>query len=435
MQDFVFGNRLYEFRSKMKLSQREVANYVGVSDKAVSKWENGKAKPTIDVLRKLAVLYQVSIEELLKLRESQHKAVQVHKIVVTGGPCGGKSTAMSWIQNNFEQLGYRVLFVSEAASELITGGIAPWNCADTVAFQSVLMELQLKKEELFEKAARGMDVEKVLIVCDRGALDSKAYMSELEFHQMLERMHLNEVELRDHYDAVFHLVSAAKGAEAFYTLENNAARTETIEEASLLDDKTIGCWTGHPHLRVIDNQSGFEDKMRKLMAEIAAFLGEPQPMEIERKFLIEYPDIKWLESLPNCQRVEIIQTYLKSDDQEEVRVRQRGINGNYIYFKTTKKKMDGMKRIELERRLSQNEYLQLLMEADTQRRQIRKDRYCLTYDNQYFEIDIYPFWKHQAIMEIELRDENQVISFPQEIKVIKEVTDDPAYKNAQLAKR
>lgn len=73
------------------------------------------------------------------------------------------------------------------------------------------------------------------------------------------------------------------------------------------------------------------------------------------------------------------------------------------------------------------------MSADTSRRQIRKDRYCLTYENQYFEIDVYPFWTDKAIAEIELSDENAEIRFPDEIRVIKEVTDD-AYKNASLAK-
>ena len=75
------------------------------------------------------------------------------------------------------------------------------------------------------------------------------------------------------------------------------------------------------------------------------------------------------------------------------------------------------------------------MEADTSKRQIRKNRYCLTYENQYFELDVYPFWKDQAIVEIELNDEKQEVHFPEQIKVIKEVTSDDAFKNASLAKR
>lgn len=132
--------------------------------------------------------------------------------------------------------------------------------------------------------------------------------------------------------------------------------------------------------------------------------------------------------------IEIIQTYLKSSSDEEVRVRQRGFDGHYIYFQTIKKKVSDLKRVEIERRLSQAEYLNLLMDADTSRKQIRKTRYCLTYKNQYFEIDIYPFWNDKAIAEIELSDENAEIVFPKQIKVIKEVTDDDSYKNASLAK-
>ena len=361
--------------------------------------------------------------------------MEITKIVVTGGPCAGKSTAMSRLQNAFTQMGYAVLFVPETATELITGGVAPWTCGTSDDFQQCLMRLQLEKEKVFMQAAGTMNTEKVLIVCDRGALDNKAYMDSAAFDRAMEKLGTNEIELRDNYDAVFHLVTAAKGAAEFYTTSNNAARTETAEEAAVLDDKLIAAWTGHPHFRVIDNSTNFEDKIKRLISEISSFLGEPEPFEIERKFLIEYPDLNWLSSLPNCQRVEIIQTYLKSDENEEIRVRQRGYDGHYVYFETTKRKVSDIKRVEIERRLSQSEYLSLLMNADTARRQIRKDRYCLTYENQYFEIDVYPFWNDKAIVELELNDETAEIRFPEQIKVIKEVTDDEAYKNAALSYR
>lgn len=357
------------------------------------------------------------------------------KIVITGGPCAGKSTAMSWIQNAFSQMGYAVLFVPETATELINGGVSPWACGTNLDFQKCQFRLQLDKEKVFEQAAESMKVSKVLIVCDRGAIDNKAYMNDSEFAEVLECLGTNEIELRDNYDAVFHLVTAAKGAEEFYTTANNTARTETVDEAAMLDDKLIAAWTGHPHLRVIDNSSNFEDKMKRLITEISTFLGEPEPYEIERKFLIDYPDLKWLESIPNCRKVQIIQTYLKADNDEEVRVRQRGYDGNYIYYQTIKRKVSDIKRVEIEKRLSESEYLHLLMNADTSRRQIRKDRFCLTYENQYFEIDVYPFWDDKAIVEIELSDENADIRFPEQIKVIKEVTEDEDYKNASLAKQ
>ena len=433
MNDYTFGNRILQMREQRNLSQSELAEMLGVTNKAVSKWETGRSKPTTDTIRKLAALFKTDVNELLSLR-NEERAMKISKIVITGGPCAGKTTAMSWIQNALPQMGYTVLFVPETATELISGGVAPWTCGTNGEYQKCQMKLQVEKENIFEQAARTMPGEKVLIVCDRGALDNKAYMNNIEFAEALQFVGSNEVELRDTYDAVFHLVTAAKGAKEFYTTANNTARTETVEEASALDDKLISAWTGHPHLRVIDNTTSFEDKMKRLIAEIASFLGEPEPYEIERKYLIEYPDIKWLESNPSCRRIEIIQTYLNSAAGEEVRIRQRGFDGNYIYYQTIKRKVSDVKRVEIERRLSQSEYLKLLMEADTTKRQIRKTRYCLTFDNQYFEIDIYPFWTDKAIAEIELSDENAAVVFPKQLKVIREVTEDEAYKNASLAK-
>ncbi len=360
---------------------------------------------------------------------------QITKIVITGGPCAGKSTAMSWIRNAFTTRGYTVLFVPETATELITGGVAPWTCGTNVEYQKCQVELQLTKERLFRQAAETMPGEKILIVCDRGIMDNRAYMTTEEFAEVEKHLHGNEVEWRDSYDAVFHLVTAANGAEEFYSNANNAARYETVDEAIALDDRLIASWTGHRYFRVIDNSTGFEEKMRRLESEIATFLGEDHPYEMERKFLIRYPDIEWLETNPLCRRIDIDQTYLKSEDGEEIRIRRRGENGNYVYYETHKRPIDGMKRLSTETRLSKSEYRRLLKNADPERRTIHKKRYCLTYDNQYFEIDVYPFWDDQATLEIELRDENEEIRFPEKITVIREVTNDPAYKNAALAKK
>jgi hypothetical protein len=67
--------------------------------------------------------------------------------------------------------------------------------------------------------------------------------------------------------------------------------------------------------------------MLRLIAEISAFLGEPGPYEVERSFLIEYPDLDMLSSLDSCRRIEITQTYLEAGSEKEVRIRQRGADG------------------------------------------------------------------------------------------------------------
>lgn len=361
----------------------------------------------------------------------------ITKIVVTGGPCAGKTTALSWIQQKFNKIGYGVLFVSEAATDLITSGIAPWTLDSGYDFQKSIISLQRAKEKVVEMSAEALKgYDKVLIVCDRGVMDNKAYLSEDEFQRLLKEYGLSEIEIRDSYDAVFHLVTAANGAEEYYTLSNNKARTETIESAIAVDQKTVAAWTGHPHLRIIDNSTDFSTKIKRLINEISSFLGEPTTFEIERKFLVEYPDLKKLQSTCACKKSEIIQTYLNSANGDEVRIRQRGSLNHYTYTKTIKKKIkaNGIKRIEIESRIDKDEYLTLLMDADQTKRQIRKDRYCFVFNNQYFELDIYPFWKDKAIVEIELASEKTKVDFPDFIKVIKEVTDDESFKNSSIAK-
>jgi len=433
MRDYKLGDKLYELRKNKNLTQEDLALLLDVSDKAVSKWENGTSRPTIINLKKISEIFDISLDELITLEEDKPKQ-KITKIVLTGGPCAGKTTAMNWIQNFFQKQGYKIIFVPETATELITSGITPWETKTSCDFESVLFDIQLAKEKFYEEGIKKLPNEKVLMVCDRGLLDNKAYMTKRDFDYLLKSKKLSEVKIRDSYDAVFHLVSASKGAKKYYNLDN-AARTETIEEAAKIDDNIIASWTGHPHFRIIDNSSDFETKMKRLLKEISNVLGEPEPYEIERKFLIEMPDLEYLESLPNCEKVQIVQTYLKSSDDEEIRIRQRGKDNSFTYSKTKKIIISNLKRIEVEERLTQEEYISELLNADPERGQIIKTRYCLVYNSQYFEIDIYPFWKDKAIVEIELSNEKDKIDLPPFINVIDEVTDDFKYKNSEIAKQ
>lgn len=159
----------------------------------------------------------------------------------------------------------------------------------------------------------------------------------------------------------------------------------------------------------------------------------PGNYEIERKFLIKYPEAQLLESIQDVS--EITQTYLLSTgDGFSRRVRKRGREGEYVYYYTQKKHVNNIRRIELESVISEEEYLRLLASADPDRNVILKTRYCLNYKGQHFEIDVFPFWSDRAVIELELEDEGQEIFFPESIKIIKEVTDDKRYTNASLAR-
>ncbi|MBR6918035.1 MAG: ATP-binding protein, partial [Clostridia bacterium] len=225
--------------------------------------------------------------------------MEIRKIVLSGGPCAGKTAALSLIKKELEAFGVRVLTISETASDMMSGGVAPWTCGTFADFQMLRLELQLERESVFERAAATMEKDRVLIVCDRAALDSKTYMTPEVFSKALRRAGKSEAELRDSYDAVFHLETAAKGAAQHY--EKVGLRRENSQEAISLDDKLISAWCGNPHLRIIPAMDDFDEKMRRLVEEVKAFCGIPEPFETERKFLIEYPDLRRLDGDPLCK--------------------------------------------------------------------------------------------------------------------------------------
>ena len=78
MRDYSFGNFLHELRSRRGLTQYQLGALVGVSDKAVSKWENGSSKPQSNILYKLSEVLGISVDELLtcKYHSSEKKDIK-----------------------------------------------------------------------------------------------------------------------------------------------------------------------------------------------------------------------------------------------------------------------------------------------------------------------------------------------------------------------
>lgn len=198
---------------------------------------------------------------------------EITKIVLTGGPCAGKTTALNRLRKHFIEQGYYVICIPETATELICSGISSWTLPGCYEYQLCHLKLQLKKEKIYGEAAEQIvGCDKILVVCDRGAIDSKVYLTEDDFSKALTALGTTEDEIIKRYDAVFHLVTTAKGARTFYTLSNNQARTESVEEAIVADNKSIEAWASHPYFRVIGNETGFEEKINKLINEISLFL-------------------------------------------------------------------------------------------------------------------------------------------------------------------
>ena len=161
---------------------------------------------------------------------------------------------------------------------------------------------------------------------------------------------------------------------------------------------------------------------------------EKAPIEIERKFLIRFPDVEVLQKQEGVRIKKMRQTYLHAENGITARVRAVTENGKTRYVHTEKSRISDLAAIEREREVSEPEYQKLMKNADPERKTIEKTRYAVPFGDHVAEIDLYPFWNDRAVLEIELAAEDEQCPIPPYVAVIKEVTDDKRYKNVNLAK-
>ncbi|MBP5158953.1 MAG: AAA family ATPase [Lachnospiraceae bacterium] len=362
---------------------------------------------------------------------------KITRIVLTGGPAAGKTTLISRILKELKKEdGWKVITIPETATELISGfGLGPFpDCMTMEEFQYFVIGDQLHKEELALKGAATVPQDKILIIYDRAIFDDRAYISQEDFDKTVASFGKKPEDILAGYDAVIHLVTCAKGAEFAYNY-GNAARYESVEEARRMDDRTLEAWSSHPNLYVIDNSIDYEDKINRAMAQIYRIIGQSAPDMQKHKFLIEKPDPDVLTGTYKATVIAMTQTYLLGTESNvERRVRkQEGGNGK-LYFYTEKRTADDGSKWVTERPISKREYESLLGGRDAELLPVSKQKYRFIYGDHRLETDIYPFSDEKAILFVYAPKELEV-DVPPEIKVIKEVTDDPAYKNRALAKK
>lgn len=307
----------------------------------------------------------------------------VYRVAITGGPCAGKTTALAEVSERLRSRGFNVYVVPEAATLMFTGGasFAGMTSEQVFNFQTQLLKTQIALEDAFAALGRASG-KQCFVLCDRGACDGRAYMPQDLWVRMLDENGWDMVGIRDgRYDLVVHLVTAADGAEAFYSLENNKTRTETPPEAVKVDMKTRNAWVGHPHLRIVDNRTGFREKINRVDARISELAGIHMQKRVVRKFLLR--DIE-RELAERGEHFSVEQTFLTrglGDDVQES-VRRRGKDRNFTFVH--KVRSGGS---ETKRQITNREYLSLLAHCDPDRRTVRIRRQCFLHDGVYFVLD------------------------------------------------
>jgi len=389
---------------------------------------------------------------------------------MTGGPCAGKTTGLSKLSESLRNFGFSVYTVPEAATILFSNGIPFSDLTseyNTFAFQWTLLSLQISLEEGFERLARATNRPSVLI-CDRGLMDGAAYIDPFWWHRILQGKGLSNVEVREgRYDAVFHLVTAAQGAEKYYTTANNEARQETPEEARQQDTKTQLCWLGHPHHHIFDNSTDFKGKMQRLLDCAAKMVGMPfgKLSGVTKKYLLR--EVPSMENFPSAfQEFEVTKTYLraietkhfegKSSDNlqalagEEAAgvgetpsklyrnftkakdkapvdysfVRRRKQGGLSVYQLTIVKTAPNGKRIEMKRMITKREYKSLVaLDADPNRNVLRQKRYSFLWQTQSFQIHVFTHpIDHVAVLHCQAETED--IELPPFLQIFSEPLED-----------
>lgn len=190
------------------------------------------------------------------------------KIVITGGPCAGKTTLIGMLGPELVRHGLNVYVLEECATEVLAQGLTPTTCGSVLAFQRHVFDRQLEKEDALE----GLDPS-VVVLLDRGLMDNAGYLPDDELDMLLAERGMTRQDAYARYDAVIHLVTAAIGAEEFFSHATNEHRLEGVEEAARVDKALARGWSGHPNLQVIDNEGGFEHKLTRAVSAVLDAIG------------------------------------------------------------------------------------------------------------------------------------------------------------------
>jgi len=186
------------------------------------------------------------------------------RVVLTGGPGGGKTTAADLFRR---ELGDRVVIVPEAATLLFSGGFPRTSEPHAVrAAQRAIFHVQRNLEDV----QSALFPHRILL-CDRGTIDGGAYWPgepEDFFHTQGTTLQ-NEL---TRYDAVIFFETAAAGGMSIEG--GNPTRIESNEAAIALDHKLRGLWASHPRFVLVPHNPSFFKKITFGLASIESIVAQ-----------------------------------------------------------------------------------------------------------------------------------------------------------------
>jgi len=197
-------------------------------------------------------------------------------IVLTGGPCAGKTTVLKALQEEFAG---KAVFVPEVATMLLANGFpVPGKDMERseewqACLQTAILPLQRTIEDAYVQMAKSKKAK--IVICDRGILDGAAYASGGVSEFCGKNGLTVETELA-RYDAVIHLESLAAVCPEKYGQTNNEARFEPLERAQQLEQAIKEAWMGHSHQTIIDGKRGIDGKIAQVIGIVKFVLSKKE---------------------------------------------------------------------------------------------------------------------------------------------------------------
>jgi predicted ATPase len=197
-------------------------------------------------------------------RELKEQRKRRCRIVLTGGPGGGKTTAADLFRR---EIGDGVVIVPESATLLFSGGFPRSNQPQAaVAAQQAIFHVQRQLEDV-----QSFLYPDRILLCDRGTIDGAAYCSETPDQFFASLNTTFEAELA-RYDGVIFFESAAVGG---LTIEGgNPIRNESLEQAVQLDSRLRQLWMHHPRFVLVRHNASFFKKIALGLAELDNMVNE-----------------------------------------------------------------------------------------------------------------------------------------------------------------
>lgn len=209
---------------------------------------------------------------------STHVGSHIPRLVVTGGPCGGKTQVLGALLQEYQN---RVLIVPEAATWLISRGILPDGGEHATLEQVLPFQRRVlnKIQELSAAAdvwARASGAE--LIVFDRAELDGMAYLQVNDQRSVFaERLGVDVQAVLQQYDCVLHLGSTVLlSPEAFTAAcaaDSTTKRLEGPVEALKREQDVRSAWSAHSRRTIVPpHPEGIYSKVEVALAMASALM-------------------------------------------------------------------------------------------------------------------------------------------------------------------